>query len=177
MNNITFINASDNQKDELIKRAREHLNEREDDLDFYCKFSYPFEYEDLRELLKEEIEHDTYYSFSYLRSVIEKYEEVGGFDIYGLGFNFVEAKTFGNQNQGYYRFQLSFGGPTEEIRFFVDNTIEFVYLDWGCGIGFDISSEHWAEQLKNYFEEIEVINFENIPYEELYGVSENEENE
>ena len=65
-------------------------------------------------------------------------EEMGTFSEYGLCFDYIPAGTFANQEKGYFRYQLSCGGPTEEFRFFIDidkdvYNIEFWYLDWFDG--------------------------------------------
>jgi len=55
---------------------------------------------------------------------------------YGLCFDYVEPDTFENQPDGYYRWQISWGGPSEEFRFFEDETgliIAFWYMDWFDG--------------------------------------------
>jgi len=56
----------------------------------------------------------------------------------GLCFDFVEANTFDNQPCGYWRWQLSWGGPGDEFRVFTDvdkniDRVEYVYLDWFDG--------------------------------------------
>ena len=57
---------------------------------------------------------------------------------YGLSFDYVAPGTFNNQRQGYFRYQLSWGGPSEEFMFFVNPDlsvyrIEFWFLDWFDG--------------------------------------------
>ena len=49
---------------------------------------------------------------------------------YGLGIDFVPAHTFEGQTQGYTRYQISWGGPSEEFRVFtVVPRVEFWYMD------------------------------------------------
>ena len=57
---------------------------------------------------------------------------------YGLCFDKVEPNTFKDQKLGYWRWQLSWGGPSDEFRIFVDEDkniykIEYWFLDWGDG--------------------------------------------
>ena len=57
---------------------------------------------------------------------------------YGLCFDKVEPNTFQDQKLGYWRWQLSWGGPSDEFRIFVDEDkniykIEYWFLDWGDG--------------------------------------------
>ena len=56
----------------------------------------------------------------------------------GLGFDYVEPKTWDDQLEGYWRWQLSWGGPGDEFRSFVNpdksvHRIEYWYLDWWDG--------------------------------------------
>ena len=65
--------------------------------------------------------------------------DLGTLNEYGLGFDYVPAKTFRDeQDEGYFRYQLSWGGPSDEFRFFVDadyavHRIEYWFLDWFDG--------------------------------------------
>jgi hypothetical protein len=62
---------------------------------------------------------------------------------YALGFEYVSglqytAGSSTRQDEGYYRWQLEWGGPASEFRFYTDarnnlHRIEFVYLDWWDG--------------------------------------------
>lgn len=70
---------------------------------------------------------------------------------YGLGFDFTSAQD-AKDLKGFYRYQISWGGPSNEIRFYFDDTIEFVCLDWFVGVGFDVTGEEWAEWLKETFD-------------------------
>lgn len=81
---------------------------------------------DIRQLLK-----------SY-RKGEEYHEELGSLWEYGLCFDYVAADTFKDQEQGYFRWQISYGGPSEEFRFYCDAEmqcykIEFWFLDWFDG--------------------------------------------
>jgi len=64
--------------------------------------------------------------------------DLGTFYEYGLAFDYVPAGTFGDQDQGYFRYQLSWGGPSDEFRFYADPAlhcyqIEYWFLDWNDG--------------------------------------------
>ena len=57
---------------------------------------------------------------------------------YGLSFDYVSPNTFKEQEQGYFRYQLSWGGPSDEFRIytnpdFTPHYIEYVFLDWFDG--------------------------------------------
>lgn len=61
-------------------------------------------------------------------------EELGSLYKYGLSLDYVEPKTFENQTKGYIRWQLSWGGPSEEFRMYDNSSrVEFWYLDWFDG--------------------------------------------
>ena len=61
------------------------------------------------------------------------------FNEYGLSFDYVPSDTFEDQDRGYFRYQISYGGPSEEFRFYYCDEnlypydIEFWYLDWFDG--------------------------------------------
>lgn len=57
---------------------------------------------------------------------------------YGLCFDYVLPDTFADQPEAYFRYQLSWGGPSDEFRFFVNpdlscHRVEYWYLDWFDG--------------------------------------------
>lgn len=65
-------------------------------------------------------------------------DDLGEFNDYGLSFDYVPSGTFNDQEEGYFRYQISWGGPSEEFRFFCDadkalHRIEFWFLDWFDG--------------------------------------------
>ena len=60
-------------------------------------------------------------------------EDLGYLNEYGLCIDFVEAGTFRNQRASYWRYQLSYGGPSEEFRIYGNGDVEFWYLDWFDG--------------------------------------------
>ena len=69
----------------------------------------------------------------------DKYiDEIGNISEYGLSFDYVEPNTFKDQKEGYYSYQLSCGGPSDEFRFYVNldlslYKIEYYFLDWFDG--------------------------------------------
>ena len=68
---------------------------------------------------------------------------------YGLALD----KVAPDDDGPYIRYQISWGGPSEEIRFYNHN-IEFVYMDWFDIARRDISNLEWAQWLKEYFKEM-----------------------
>lgn len=74
-------------------------------------------------------------------------EELGSLGDYGVGFELVKAGTFKGQRENYFRYQLSWGGPSEEIRIYENGDIEFWYLDWFDGACIDITEDDVAIKL------------------------------
>jgi len=65
---------------------------------------------------------------------------------YGLSWDYVLPNTFDNQEQGYYRWQLSWGGPSDEFRIYTDHeknikSVEYWYLDWFDGASITVNDE------------------------------------
>lgn len=57
---------------------------------------------------------------------------------YGLSFDYVPPETFDGQKEAYFRCQLSWGGSSDEFRFFVNpdlslHRVEYWFLDWFDG--------------------------------------------
>lgn len=83
---------------------------------------------------------------------------------YGLSWGYVLPNTFDNQSEGYYRWQLSWGGPSDEFRIFTDNnkniqSVEYWYLDWFDGASIEIDDYQVIEMIKWQLE------LDKFPYE------------
>ena len=75
----------------------------------------------------------------------EDVEDLGNLFEYGLSFSYVTPGTFGEeQEDGYFRYQLSWGGPSDEIRYYANPDdceeqhvtpyrVTYVFLDWFDG--------------------------------------------
>ena len=75
---------------------------------------------------------------------------------YGLCFDKVEPNTFQNQKLGYWRWQLSWGGPSDEFRIYLDEDkniykIEYWYLDWGDGASIIVEDSLIYHIIEEYF--------------------------
>ena len=75
---------------------------------------------------------------------------------YGLCFDKVEPNTFQGQKLGYWRWQLSWGGPSDEFRIFVDEDkniykIEYWYMDWYDGASIIVKNKIIYQIIKEYF--------------------------
>lgn len=174
MTSINWINPSNNEQ-ELIESGRTSLSNFLSCLEFWQENgtdldSYEYSGYSRKELISE---------FSYLGSfseIKEKVKEIegimeeftrgyGDFHEYGLCFDFVEATE---DHDGFYRFQINCGGPSSECRFYANGAIEFVYMDWFCGVGFNLNRDSNAIWLKHWFNNCEMLDFESKDYEELY---------
>ena len=68
----------------------------------------------------------------------QRQEDLKDREFYALGFDYVEPHTFTDQVEGYWRWQFSWGGPSDELRAYVNehreiHRLEYWYLDWGDG--------------------------------------------
>ena len=64
----------------------------------------------------------------------------------GLSFDFVSVDTFKDQERGYWRFQMSWGGPSDEFRIYTDDQnnidyIEYWYMDWFDGASIRVNDD------------------------------------
>ena len=76
--------------------------------------------------------------------------------IEGLCFDYVDPNTFNDQKEGYWRWQLSWGGPGDEFRIYINpnksvHRIEYWYMDWydGAHVALD------AQQHSSVWEKLE----------------------
>jgi hypothetical protein len=82
-----------------------------------------------------------------------------GLSEYGLGFDYVEHDEE-EEKEDFWRFQISWGGPSEEFRIYTDfkngpiQKIEYWFLDWFDGTSKDVTNnkinKDWS--LKDFFE-------------------------
>ena len=76
----------------------------------------------------------------------EEIEDLGSIYDYGLCFDYIPAETFEDQKEPYFRYQLSWGGPSDEFRFYtgpdlIPYKIEYVFLDWFDGAKRELKGE------------------------------------
>ena len=87
----------------------------------------------------------------------EKIEDLGDFNDYGLCFDYVEPDTFDDQPAGYYRFQISWGGPSSEFRFHGDGDITYHFMDWYDGAEKSCNTRPVIRRMAAYFQECELM--------------------
>ena len=68
----------------------------------------------------------------------------------GLCFDRVEAGTFEDQRAAYWRWQLSWGGPSQEFRLFDNGDLEYWYLDWFDGACVEVTDEIFENIMANF---------------------------
>ena len=97
----------------------------------------------------------------------EGVEDLGTFNEYGLCFDYVAPGTFGDQEKGYFRYQISYGGPQEEFRFYTGPEfdpylIEFWYLHWFDGAKRNLSGDdlQLLTEIFDFFKECGMVQSE-----------------
>jgi len=85
----------------------------------------------------------------------------GKFNEFGLSFDWVYPDTFDDQKEGFFRYQLSWGGPSDEFRFCVNpdlsiHRIEYWYMDWFDGASRTLAGKDFEllETIFQYFDPI-----------------------
>jgi hypothetical protein len=168
---INFLN--DNAKHTLEQKGRNSLDDVRDTLNMYLNpdsltIEELLSDSDMNSSIIEQIEEekeetnlsddDTFDMLSspLQNDIREQYQE--RFDEYGIAFDYVELDK--DTERDYFCYQLSYGGPSEEIRFYDNGDIEYVYLDWFCGVGFDVTNDGVFKQVQDYFKELDMLNFE-----------------
>jgi hypothetical protein len=96
------------------------MNDKQKELKATAREAYKSRMDDLRQLWKNECEG------------IEDDPELGNLNEYGLSLDYVEPE---GRKRGYLCYLLSWGGPSSEFRFYMDEglrltKVEFVYMDW-----------------------------------------------
>lgn len=119
---------------------------------------------DLRDLQKRKQSRDG-------RKAEQAYEE---FWEYGLSFDYVAPHTFTDQREGYWRWQLSWGGPSDEFRFYAEpigsshpHKIEYWFMDWFDGAHLTIRGED-EELLRAIFAEMRDAGLVESTYREAH---------
>ena len=132
------------------------------------------------------------HEMEHLREVWEGYqsggdddEKVEAWDNYGLSFDYVAPGTFTGQREGYFRYQISWGGPSDEFRFyvrredypargrygnveyrtrFVVGRVEYWFMDWFDGAKVDVTGSD-LDLLKDVFNWFDEVGSASMEYE------------
>ena len=79
----------------------------------------------------------------------------------GLSFDYVEPHTFEKQPEGYWRWQFSWGGPSDELRGFVNehgelHRLEYWFMDWFDGAKLELQpGDSWPTEWQRMAQTIE----------------------
>jgi len=85
---------------------------------------------------------------------------------FGLSFDYVAPETFTDQLEPYWRYQLSWGGPSDEFRFYSGGPqvtpyrIEYWFLDWWDGASRTVAGDdlRLLHEYWQWFSETETTN-------------------
>jgi hypothetical protein len=155
-----------------LEDAERHRDGRLSNLEFYEKTGSWDSHDDIKDWLENNL--DEFSDLEELRDFCTKALDMSPFHEYGLSFDFVAARTFDDQEDGYYRYQFCYGGPSSELRIYCDGTVEFVYLDWFTGVGWDVSHHAGVKWLVNYFEGMGSIDWDSLNPEDIEPYDEEE---
>ena len=78
-----------------------------------------------------------------------------------LGFDYVEPNTFEHQVEGYWRWQFSWGGPSDELRAYVNelkeiHRLEYWFMDWMDGAKLELQpGDSWPTEWQRMQDMIE----------------------
>lgn len=86
---------------------------------------------------------------------------------YGLSFDYVAPETFKDENEGYWRYQISWGGPSDEFRFYSSSPnspcykITYAFLDWFDGHEGVLKKDDLSlmKEIWEYFQSCETTNY------------------
>ena len=72
------------------------------------------------------------------KNLMDREKQLKEGELEGLDFSYVSPHTFDKQVEGYWRWQLSWGGPSDELRAFVNENkeihrLEYWFMDWYDG--------------------------------------------
>jgi len=132
----------------LDNRGGPTLNQSETRIkDLTCK-------ERIKESLRSRGEDFERFITAYMGELSEEDESIiDEFYNYGLSIDMISMGTFKNMKEPYLRYQLSWGGPSDEINFYQNGRIEYRFLDWFDGATLNISDLDWAQWLREYFQD------------------------
>lgn len=105
-------------------------------------------------LQNEEIKDKTIEHFKSRHEDLKKFYDNYDNDIFDEDIDQDFMEYFLSVDVGYdefVRFQISYGGPQEEIRMFRDGRIEFCFLDWFVGYSLDVTDDEVIKWLKDWF--------------------------
>ena len=142
----TFLNGSEKLKEEGLKTLQS-VREDLDLLLFHFKRPLKEVLQELKDRFGVEIDPSQYqwYELDVLKEdILEEIERI--LNEYPLCFDYLPE-------EGFFRYQIAWGGPQYEVRFYTNGLIEFAYLDWFTGVGFDVTDDIVFQRLKEVLED------------------------
>ena len=87
----------------------------------------------------------------------QRQEDLQDPEFKGLGFDYVEPHTFTDQLEGYWRWQFSWGGPSAELRAYVNENkeihrLEYWFMDWHDGAKLEVQQGPEWQRMQGYIE-------------------------
>ena len=83
----------------------------------------------------------------------DRLQQLKGGELEGLCFDYVPPNTFEEQPIGYFRRQLSYGGPSDEFRVYDnENSIKYYFLDWFDGASIYVDDDEVVEAMAGFME-------------------------
>ena len=82
----------------------------------------------------------------------DRQKDIGNNEFEPLGFDYVEPHTFEKQPEGYWRWQFSWGGPSDELRAYVNehkeiHRLEYWFMDWMDGAKLELQpGDSWPSE-------------------------------
>ena len=84
-------------------------------------------------------------------------EDIKNPEFEGRAFDYVEPHTFTDQLEGYWRWQFSWGGPSDELRAYVNehkeiHRLEYWFMDWMDGATLELQPGPEWQRMQGYIE-------------------------
>ena len=76
---------------------------------------------------------------------------------YGLDFTYVPKE---GKSKDYFRYQLSWGGPSDELRMYEGSKTVYVFMDWFDGAELKVSKSGVIKDLRDWFDESGLLDFQ-----------------
>lgn len=79
-------------------------------------------------------------------ALADRLEQFDQGELQGLCFDYVDNSE--TEQKSYHRWQLSWGGPSDEFRLFEDGTLKYWFLDWYDGASRPVQHEELLQTMK-----------------------------
>lgn len=79
-------------------------------------------------------------------ALADRLEQFDQGELQGLCFDYVDNSE--TEQKSYHRWQLSWGGPSDEFRLFEDGTVKYWFLDWYDGASRPVQHEELIKEMK-----------------------------